>query len=598
MSTLQKHYDVVIVGAGIQGLCAAHTFLTIDPSISLLIVDSQASVGGTWAKERVYPGLRANNLQGYFEFSDFPMLDANVGVSPQGIITGEAVSEYLQKYAEHFNILPHIRFNTKVLSATADNEEENWTLELSGLSIITCTKLLVATGQTSWPHYPNYPGMDKVQSTHTVDMASTGTQILNDDSVVDVTVIGSGKSAHDAVYRFASTEGKRVTWLMRKSGRGGLWMAKSYPQMGPFKVWLEGLLMTRPLSWFGACPWSAGDGFEGIRYLLHNTAAGRFITRNYFANMSQSTLDQSGILNTEETKKLIPRETLMWYGGQAAILHYDQDFYQLVGSKVRIIQEDIDRFDENKLILADGQHIQTDAVIYATGYKYGPSFPLLPITSQEKWGMPVSASHALDSKADAELFSRFPELKSSPFSSASYPARQDPSPPWRLWRFIAPPSQVVVGVPADGNNNNNNNNNILQRRRNLAFLTNVETFQSMLKAELVALWTYAYLHDELATAAAPASESDVWYEAVLWSRFGRWRCPMGAQGKTGDTLHDNMPYYDTLVRDLGLRSWRKGWGLLGELFGGAYRVSDYTGLVREWLAAREKKEKEPNREIM
>ena len=46
MGDIQRYYDVIIVGAGVHGLCAAHTFLSVDPSLSLLIIDSKSSVGG------------------------------------------------------------------------------------------------------------------------------------------------------------------------------------------------------------------------------------------------------------------------------------------------------------------------------------------------------------------------------------------------------------------------------------------------------------------------------------------------------------------------------------------------------------------------
>ncbi|KAL9069206.1 MAG: hypothetical protein Q9157_006237 [Trypethelium eluteriae] len=580
MTTLKDHYDVVVVGAGIQGLCAAHTFLSINPSISLLIVDEKSSVGGTWAEEQVYPGLRANNLQGYFEFSDFPLLDADVGVKPRGLVSGEATAAYLHKYAEHFDLLPHLCLNTIVVQAT-DNEDstKTWTLKLNKTdlrdakteSTVTCAKLLAATGQTSRPFYPSYPGMQSFRKTslHSVELASTGTKVLQDPSISRVTIIGGGKSAHDAVYRYASN-GKDVTWIVRKTGRGGLWLAISYPKIGPFSPWMEGLLMTRPLSWFGAAPWSINDGFHSVRYFLHNTTLGRFITRNYFANMSKSTIEQSGILKQESTKQLVPKESLMWYGGQAAILNYDTDFYDTIrDAGVQIVHEDVARLENESIILENGDRIETDALVYATGYEFGPSFPLLPATKQLRWGIPVTpfpgeskAFASLDERADTELFARFPELKHSP----TYPEREPGRTPWRLWRFIAPPSQVSNGP------------------RNLVFLTNVETYQNYLKSEIVSLWAYAYLDNEL--SVQPESEADVLYEVSLWTRFGKWRCPMGSQGKTGDTLHDNLPYYDTLMRDLGLRSWRKGWGLLGEVFGGAYQLKDYKGIIAEWLSLR------------
>lgn len=60
------------------------------------------------AKEQLYPGLRANNVQGYYEFSDFPMLgpdDAHLNIKEKEILTGETVHAYIYEYAKHFDLL-------------------------------------------------------------------------------------------------------------------------------------------------------------------------------------------------------------------------------------------------------------------------------------------------------------------------------------------------------------------------------------------------------------------------------------------------------------------------------------------------------------
>lgn len=581
MAVPPKHYDVIIVGAGVHGLCAAHTFLSIDPSLSLLIVDSKSSVGGVWAAEQLYPGLRTNNLQGYLEFSDFPILEAgleHLGVRERGYLSGEAVYTYVYKYAKHFDLLRRTRLNTKVASATySDVDNTGWVVELISVDStieeverrITCSKLIVATGHISQPWLPSFSGMDAstIPIFHSAQLGGAGRYFISDVSIAHITVIGGSKSAHDAVYMYAMA-GKRVTWLTRRTGRGAMPMAKSYTQVGPWKFWLEGLLMTRSLSWFGACPWSDGDGFGWIRYLLHRTAPGRRFVRAYFESMTASTLDQSGILKNDKTKLLIPDQSLMWYGTQAGILSYDTDLYDLISTgQVQIIRENIERLGQDTVILQDGQTFKTNAIICATGYRYDPSFPLEPESKRLRWGVPIEPSQddvfpPLDAKADVELFERFPILTTSPPSMERQPGLT----PWRLWRFIAPPSQVCSSD------------------RSLAFLSTMTSIQTALKCELTSLWAYAFLYDAL--NVQPATEADVMYEAALWSRFGKWRCPMGMQGKIADFFHDAMPYYDLLLRDLGLRSWRKGWGLLGEVFGRWYEVKDYKGIVNEWIEAR------------
>lgn len=603
MAKSHQKCDVIIVGAGVQGLCVAHTFLSIDPSLSVLILDCKSSIGGVWSEDRLYPGLRANNLQGYYEFSDFPMLDAgleHLGVKERGIIPGEAINAYLYAYAERFGLLDLIRLNARVVKASYDEDgaaaSRAWNLKVvdggvdgadQALAVgwtITCSKLVIATGQASQPFMPSMVGRDTFSRPviHSRELGTVGQSLLSNASVNHVTVMGGSKSAHDAVYMCA-LRGKKVTWLTRRSGRGGMPMARSYTTLGPWSLWLEGLVMTRPLSWFGFCPWSDGDGFGWVRGLLHRTRVGRWLVGAYFEGMSASSMDQSGILSDEKTKALIPDQNLMWYGTEAAILNYETDFYDVVkGSNVEIIREDLDHLEGgDTLILQGGHRLQTDAIICATGHQYGPSFPLEPSSKLLAWGVPVPNSNdnlfpTLDARADDELLTRFPILARSPRSRDIEPAMT----PWRLWRFIAPPSQVCSGPGT----------------RTLAFLCATISYQNVLKCELSSLWTYAYLYDRLDACPGPEKAGDVMYEAALWSRFGKWRCPMGMQGKAADFLHDAMPYYDLLMRDLGLRSWRKGWGLIGEIFGKWYEVKDYRGIVEEWKDRRKSAPLEVTRE--
>ncbi|KAF4627390.1 hypothetical protein G7Y89_g10764 [Cudoniella acicularis] len=551
METSQSHYDCIIVGAGVHGLCAAHTFLSIDPSISLLILDEKSSLGGVWAKPQLYPGLRANNLQGYYEFTDFPILDAGVGVTKRGLLSGEALSAYVCKYAEHFDLTRRVRLETRVLRAINSdlNAEEIWVLQIRNVGnaegeveSITCTKLIIATGQASQPHTPTFLGVEKFKKPiiHAASLAEASMSLLLQPTIKHVTVLGGSKSAHDAVYLCATT-GKKVTWVIRKNGRGVMPMAKLFAPMGPWNIWLEGLLMARPSTWFGACPWSDGDGFGWIRWLLHGTKTGRRLVKGYFTKTGSDALEQTGILKDEKTKILIPDQGGMWYGVQTSALNYDTDFYELIrNGQVEVIREDLSHLDGGEIFLQNEQKIETDVLICATGYKYGPSFPLEPVQNLSAWGVPIPPTNdkifpALDVKADVELFKRFPVLEESP-KQQEFQAGLSP---WRLWRFLAPPSQVC------------------SKSRSLVFLCAVASLQTMTKCELTSLWAYAYLNDAL--AANPDSEEDVLYESALWSRFGKWKVPMGGQGKVADFFLDSMPYYDLLLRDLGLRNVPAAW---------------------------------------
>ena len=580
-----EYYDVVVVGVGVWGLSAAYTFLTIEPSTSLLMIDSKKSVGGVWATEQLYPGLRTNNLQGYYEFTNFPMLETGVGAKPREHLSGETMHAYLEKFAEHFDLKRRMRLGTQVLRAVEDNSsnvDTGWELELkdtsdddnTSVSRISCGKLILATGQASSPYKPAFKGLASFKRPiiHSVDLGTTALSLISDESVKDVTVVGGSKSAHDAVYMFASA-GKHVNWIIHSTshGRGAVPMAKPISAMGPWTLWIEDLLMRRSLAWFGAAPWSDGDGFSWIRWFLHSTRLGNSLVKGFFRGMSDQGIQKSGILDDEKTRVLLPGDLAMWYGTQASSIDYDTDFYELVrNDKASVTLGNIDQLEDGRIYMEDGIFLDTDVLVLATGYDYSASVPLEPAAKRLGWGCPVDLSEDttypdLDAQSDKEVLSRFMLLNSSPSKAERLPSLT----PWRLWRFLAPPSQLKHGS-----------------RRNLVFMNTINSYQTFIRSELTSLWAYAYLHNRL-TVRTP-SEQEARCEVSLWTRFGKWRTPYGLQGKQADFLLDSMAYYDLLLRDLGLRSWRKGWGWFGEVFGGAYDNNDYKGLIQEWMATQGK----------
>lgn len=195
---MEFNYDIVIVGAGLQGLAAARIFLQLEPELKLLIVDSNMSVGGVWAKENLYPGLKTNNLRGTFEYTDFPMDDA-LGVKNEEHIPGEVVCEYFRRYAEKHDLIRRIEFGQKVM--VAEKLQAGWRLELEtawskGQTVkiigpspaqrtIKCSKLIIATGLTSTPVPINIKGSEKFTApiVNFGDYAREAPQIYEDNLI-------------------------------------------------------------------------------------------------------------------------------------------------------------------------------------------------------------------------------------------------------------------------------------------------------------------------------------------------------------------------------------------------------------------------------
>ncbi|KAL8931722.1 MAG: hypothetical protein Q9216_007096 [Gyalolechia sp. 2 TL-2023] len=507
MSDLETdELDIVVVGAGLQGLVAAKTFLQLSPTLSILILDTNKSVGGVWAKENIYPGLKTNNQLGTFEFTDFNLLDVCPGKVRKGEhIAGEVVYEYLFKYAQHFDLLRRVRFGHRVVTAEhLAGDARGWKLTVANIggdgqipkadnvgtvqhdvtTTISASKLVVATGLTSTPIPISISGAASFSPPllNFGDFRRDASRLLEDPCIEHVAVYGSAKSAYDAVYAFASRS-IQVTWIIRESGHGPVYMSPSHIYLGPFRTWFEPLTTIRPLSWLSPCIWGDSDGFGFIRRLLHQTKIGRLIVRGFWKKLAGDIVSQSGLQDKgPQVAKLVPKEGAFWYGTGISVLNYDTDIHRYIqDGTVRIVRRDIDRLDGKSILFKDnpekkGEKVDVDAMICSTGWRWDSGIDFLPKTEHADLGIP-SAEHTpaqqqhwsnLDAQADLEILNRFPMLSHGPRlhedddnDERTIPQPKDPViarsadeklkaepekqrreelTPWRLFRGIAPPA--------------------------------------------------------------------------------------------------------------------------------------------------------------
>ncbi|MFF4988131.1 NAD(P)-binding protein [Streptosporangium saharense] len=76
-----EHYDLVVVGAGISGISAAHRWLEQDPRARILILDNHDDVGGHARRNEFRPEGRQGPLVGY---GGSPMIEAPSAWTPEG----------------------------------------------------------------------------------------------------------------------------------------------------------------------------------------------------------------------------------------------------------------------------------------------------------------------------------------------------------------------------------------------------------------------------------------------------------------------------------------------------------------------------------
>lgn len=252
--------------AGFHGLAAAKQLHCTQPGCKLVVYDGQSTVGGKWAENRLFPGLKSNCLLGTYEYPDFPMSPDRFNVKPGQHIRGEVISTYLEAYAKEFGIIDFIKLGTTVVSAEHQDAEEKggWVLTIQppnqGPQVkVLARRLVAATGILSEPFMPKFDGQDQFGGRIFHSMLFP--KNLDTLKAKSVTVFGAGKSGWDAVYQYA-TAGVKVNWVIRcmfllgnsfvmsgtnrtiASGHGPCWM--SPPYVTPFNKWIEKLASKFP----------------------------------------------------------------------------------------------------------------------------------------------------------------------------------------------------------------------------------------------------------------------------------------------------------------------------------------------------------------
>ncbi|CAG8362118.1 unnamed protein product [Penicillium salamii] len=158
---------VVIIGAGISGICMAVDLIKRNNCYNFVILERSSSVGGTW-NDNKYPGSCCDVWSTLYSYS----FEQNPEWSRE-YPGQEEIHQYLVGVAEKYGLYKHIRFNSTVEEARWDEAEAKWKtkLSLSGQKdsefstsyTISSDFLVSAVGQLNLPRYPAISGLDDFQ---------------------------------------------------------------------------------------------------------------------------------------------------------------------------------------------------------------------------------------------------------------------------------------------------------------------------------------------------------------------------------------------------------------------------------------------------
>src|SRR5690349_23951356 len=138
-TTTAPDHEVIVIGAGFSGIGAA---IKLDEAgfSDFVIVEEGDGVGGAW-HWNTYPGISVDIPSFSYQFSFERRTDWSRVYAP-----GTELRDYARHCADKYGVRERVRFNTRVLAASFDDEADLWRLRTDAGDEISARYLIGATG--------------------------------------------------------------------------------------------------------------------------------------------------------------------------------------------------------------------------------------------------------------------------------------------------------------------------------------------------------------------------------------------------------------------------------------------------------------------
>ena len=339
--------DMVIVGAGLSGVGAACRYVTEFPDHDLAILESRDAIGGTWDLFR-YPGIR----------SDSDMLTLGYDFRPwKGTATladGPSIRDYVRDTARDYGVDERVQFHSRVTAMDFDTSRDVWTLTVTdprdGSTRTLQTRFVLSCAgyyRYDRGHDPHFEGRENFAGPvihpqlwpEGLDYAGTR-----------IAVIGSGATAVTLVPELAKTAA-HVVQVQRTPS-----YVASIPSRDPVATVTSKILP------------------EDLNYRFNRWKNINIFQRIY--RRAQARPDKARAkmrkLTVKELGKDYPVDVHFNppYGvwDQRMCMVPDGDMFEaLRDGRASMVTGHIERFEENGIRMKDGQLVEADIIITATG---------------------------------------------------------------------------------------------------------------------------------------------------------------------------------------------------------------------------------------
>jgi cation diffusion facilitator CzcD-associated flavoprotein CzcO len=339
-----KH--VIIIGAGLGGLCAAIKLQEAGHTYS--IVEKMDRVGGTWA-QNTYPGVACDVPVALYQFS-FAQSVHWSRAYPQG---GE-IQAYAEEITDRYQLRPNVHLGDEATQAVWDEASKTWTVTTASGATYKGDAVIGALGQLNRPNWPAIPGKDDFQGAIT---HSAGWDHSIETKGKRVGIIGSAASAVQIIPEIAKNASELVVFQ-----RSPNWVI---PRRDiPMSLEEGALLGTDPelAMKLGAMNreiiYQNADTFfwQAFKWTPEGRAAYHTIATNHLNEQ---------VADPELRAKLTPDYPV----GCRRILISDDYFPALTQENVTLETDGVETIDATGIQTASGTHHDLDVIAFATGFE-------------------------------------------------------------------------------------------------------------------------------------------------------------------------------------------------------------------------------------
>jgi cation diffusion facilitator CzcD-associated flavoprotein CzcO len=341
---------VCVIGAGAAGLAVVKNLL--EHGFEVDCYERETGVGGAWNwrhdRSPVYASTHLISSKPGTQYPDFPMPD-----SWPDFPHHSQVLAYLERYADHFELRPHVWFGTEVVrAAPADGDRWEVTTRGTGGGEERTTRyaaVVVANGHNWAPKLPDYEGMAEYRGTLLHASAYKDPAQLRGRRVL---VVGAGNTGCDLAVEAAQQAA--ACW---HSTRRGYWYAPKYALGRPADQVNDTALALRLPLWLR-------------QWLFHRVLRLTVgdLTRFGLPKPDHKVYETHPIANSQ----------LVYHVGHGSITPVP----------------DVARFTRRGVLLADGREIEPDVVVLATGYLPRFEFLAPELLDADEHGRPRLHLHA------------------------------------------------------------------------------------------------------------------------------------------------------------------------------------------------------------